>query len=198
MTNKIMVPELTESIAFVSDIHGVYENLIAATELRPDIRHWFCAGDIVDMFMQPHYNLPTVRLMIKLRMPSVRGNHDYHVTKKFLNIFEVESQGYLRELPLYLDILFAELKIRIYHATPQSLDHFIPDKADEATYHSHFGGINADIIVLGHTHRHYAKQYAGKRFINPGSLGFPNQKPTFCVLDKTGEVQFIFLNQQNS
>ncbi len=193
-----MVPELTERIAFVSDIHGVYENLIAATELRPDIRHWFCAGDVVDMFMQPHYNLPTVRLMIKLRILSVRGNHDYHITRNSLDIFEDESQAYLGELPLYLDILFAEFKIRIYHATPQSLDGFIPDNAHEEIYHSHFGGINAEIIVLGHTHRHYVKQHAGKRFINPGSLGFPNEKPTFCVLEKTGEVQFIFLKEQNS
>ena len=198
MTNKIMVPESTERIAFVSDIHGVYENLIAATELRPDIRHWFCAGDIVDMFTPPHTNLPTVRLMIKLRIPSVRGNHDYHITRNFLDIFEDESQAYLGDLPLYLDILFAEFKIRIYHATPQSLDGFIPDNAHEEIYHSHFGGINADIIVLGHTHRHYVKQHAGKRFINPGSLGFPNEKPTFCVLDNTGEVQFIFLKEQNS
>lgn len=194
MSDEVKIPEFIEKIGFVSDIHGVYENLLAVTEQRPDIQHWFCAGDIVDMFMPPHYNLPTVRLMMKLKIPSVRGNHDYNITRDSLEIFDDEGQQYLRELPLYLDILFGGLKIRIYHATPESLDDYIPDNAQGETYHSLFGHVKADIIVLGHTHRHYSKQYTGMRFINPGSLGIPNEKPTFCVMDKSGEVEFMFLN----
>lgn len=194
MKKEILIPELINRIGFLSDIHGVYGNLLKTLELRPDIKYWFCAGDAVDMYAPPHHNLPTIRLMCKFNIHSVRGNHDYYVKTHFLNIFEAESQQYFMEMPLFLDINFSGLKVRIYHATPKSLDDFIPDNAGEKVFLSLFGEVNADVIVLGHTHKHFLKSFGGVKFVNPGSLGMPDEKSTFCVLDKEGGVEFLFLD----
>ena len=83
-------------------------------------------------------------------------------------------------------------KFRIYHATPESLDDFIPDNADEEIYLSLFGGINADIIVLGHTHRHYAKQHAGKRFINPAPWDSQMRNRPFVSWTKLARFNLFF------
>jgi predicted phosphodiesterase len=144
--------------------------------------------------LPPNSARNTVRLLLKLNIPSVRGNHDYYITRNYLEVFEPESQDYLNNLPLYLDILFGPLKIRIYHATPRSLDQFIPYNATKEMYDSLFGDVKTDIIVLGHTHWHYIKRFGEIQYINPGSLGMPAERSTFCILHNRGNSEFIFLH----
>jgi len=192
---EIIVPQGIDKIAFISDIHGLYENLLKTLELKPEIRYWFCAGDVVDMYAPTHFNAPTVRLMTKLKIPSTVGNHDRYIRKNAFNLFEPESQEYLKDMPLFMDIKFARFRIGVFHATPSSLDDFIQDTSEESLFERTFGHLEFDIFILGHTHRHFSRSIGDKQFINPGALGLRNKDSTFCTLDETGKVEFIFLNQ---
>jgi len=191
---KIIVPEYIDIIAFISDIHGMYENILKIVELKPEIRYWFCVGDVVDMYAPTHINAPTVRLMNKLKIPSILGNHDRYIRKNELHLFEPKNQEYLKAMPFFMDINFAGYRIGVFHATPSSLTDFMDDNSEETKFEQEFGNLDFDVIVLGHTHKYFSKQIGKKQFINPGSLGPNSQNSTFCTLDKTKKVDFIFIN----
>lgn len=196
MNESIKVTASAEHIGFCADIHGHYERVLTMRERRPDIGYWFCAGDVTDMHKALYYNQPTLRLMHRLGIPSVLGNHDYYIKEKYLRRLDEEASAYLSSLPFNLTIQFGGKQIRIYHATPGSRDDFISEKAGEKTYLSLFGEEEADIIVLGHTHEPYVKSYGEKQFINPGALGVSGVRPSFCVLDQGGAVEFLYLDAE--
>lgn len=193
MKDVIDVPAGTGRIGFCADLHGVYDNVLALRERRPDIETWFCAGDVVDMYKAVHYNQPTLRIMHRLGIPSVLGNHDHHVKKTQLRRLDEEAKTYLEALPFRLTVHFAGLRIRLYHATPTSLDDFIADGAGEKTYAALFANDEADVIVLGHTHTPYVKTFGDTRFINPGALGIPDVQPSYCILDHHGNAEIVYL-----
>lgn len=193
MNAPIAIPIADGPIGLCADIHGCYERVLAMREQRPDVAHWFCARDVTDMYKALHYNQPTLRVMHRLGIPSVLGNHDYYVREKDLRRLEDEARDYLRRLPFSLTLRFGPTTIRIYHATPTSRDDFIARQAGAATYRSLFGGEEADVVVLGHTHEPYVKRFGGVQFINPGALGVPGVPRSYCVLHGSGEVEFEVL-----
>ena len=65
----------------------------------------------------------------------------------------------------------------------------------ESRFEREFGHLDFDIIVLGHTHKHFSKQIDNKQFINPGSLGPSLDHWTFFVHSNHKKVDFIFINQ---
>lgn len=190
----IEIPTSAGRIGLCADIHSAYDHVLAMQEQRPDVEHWFCAGDVVDMHEALHYNQPALRIMHRLGIPSVMGNHDYRVKENQLHRLDEEARTYLSELPFRLDIQFAGQRIRIYHATPESREDFALERAGEKTFARLFGDEEADIIVVGHTHAPYVKTYGDMQFINPGALGVPEVPPSFCVLDRSGSPEIVYLD----
>jgi putative phosphoesterase len=165
-------------------------------EQRPDIEHWFCAGDVVDMHKTLHYNEPVLRILSRLDIPSVMGNHDYRFRERHLHRLGEETCAHLEELPFSLDVRFAGNRIRIYHATPESREDFALGRAGKKTFRALFGQENADIIVIGHTHEPYVETIGDKQFINPGALGLPEEAPpSFCTLSENGSAEILYLEE---
>jgi predicted phosphodiesterase len=48
-----------------------------------------------------------------------------------------------------------------------------------------FAGVDADVVVCGHTHMQFERTIAGKRVINSGSVGMPyeNEPGAYWMLD---------------
>jgi len=67
------------------------------------------------------------------------------------------------------------------HGSPFDIDQYIyPEDASQDLLSA------ADILVLGHTHIQFKKEYPEGMIINPGSVGQPrdgNPDPAFAVLD---------------
>lgn len=164
---------------------------------RPDVDHWLCAGDVVDMNKALHYNQPALRVLSRLDIPSVMGNHDYRFKERHRHRLDEETRAYLDQMPFRLDVRFSGNWIRIYHATPEGREDFALERAGEKTFRALFGEEGADIIVVGHTHKPYVKTVDGTNFINPGALGLPDQEPpTFCVLSRDGSAEILHLDQK--
>lgn len=183
MTHSIQVPVSSNVIGLCADIHASYDHVLAMRQPRPDVEHWFCAGDVVDMHEALHYNQPALRVLSRLDIPSVMENHDYRYKERHLHRLDEEARKYMDQMPFRLDFQFAGNKIRIYHATPESRESFALERAGEETFFALFdedgAGIlgEVDVVVLGHTHNPYVRDIGGTRFVNPGALGLPEEEP---------------------
>ena len=196
----IDVPTSTERIGLCADAHGTYNNVLKMQEQRPEVGRWFCAGDVVDMHKALHYNQPALRVLSRLEIPSVMGNHDYRFKENKVHRLGEEARTYLTQMPFRLDIQFGDCRIRIYHATPESRESFALERAGEETFRALFGEEGAgvigevDIVVLGHTHKPYIRDIGGTRFINPGALSLPEEEPpSFCMLSQDGSANLAHL-----
>jgi predicted phosphodiesterase len=183
----IDVPTSTERIGLCADVHGTYSNVLNMQEQRPEVGRWFCAGDVVDMHKDLHYNQPALRVLSRLEIPSVMGNHDYRFKENKLHRLGEEAWTYLTQMPFRLDIQFGDCRIRIYHAMPESRESFALGRAGEETFRALFGEEGAGVT-------------GGTRFINPGALDLPEEewktyhRPTKglggrCALHR-GEMRF--------
>ena len=189
----ITIPDHIERIGFCTDIHAQYDRVIRMTQTRDDIEYWFCAGDVGDMYKGLHFNQPTLRIMARLGISSVAGNHDLYLKRHILKRLDEEARTYLESLPFSLSIHFANQRIRIYHATPRSPDDFLKKQAGEATYVRLFEEVEANVFVLGHTHERYSKRFGSVHFINPGALGVSGIPASFCLLNREGDIEFLEL-----
>ena len=201
----IEVPTSTDRIGLCADVHGTYNNVLKMQEQCPEVGRWFCAGDVVDMHKALHYNQPALRVLSRLEIPSVMGNHDHRFKESKLRRLGKEARTQLTQIPFHLDIQFGDCRIRIYHATPESRESFALERACEETFRALFGEKGAgvigevDIVVLGHTHKPYVRDIGPARFINPGALGLPEEEPpSFCVLSRDGSAEIVYLGENGS
>ena len=190
ITSHFTVDKDAEHIALVSDLHSDLSYLHRARQKHSTVDRWFAAGDVTDMFKARHFNEPALRYMSRRSIPSVMGNHDYAVKKQQGGGFASEAVHYLEEMPFSIEVEFGDLTIRIYHATPRGCEDFAlggPDVSAE-TFNRLFQELEADIVVLGHTHKPYRHQIGKKLFINPGALCERDGPPTFCLLNRDGKA----------
>ena len=71
------------------------------------------------------------------------------------------------------------------HATPRSDEEVVTPISPEARWEEVLRDVDAETIVCGHIHYQYDERHAGRRVINPGSIGRPNIRATawWAVLD---------------
>jgi predicted phosphodiesterase len=75
----------------------------------------------------------------------------------------------LDELPLSL-----ELDGVLYcHATPRSDEQLLTRLSPESRYAEALEGVDAGVVVAGHTHQQDDRRVGGVRFVNAGSVGLP-------------------------
>ncbi|HDO19633.1 MAG TPA: metallophosphoesterase [Thermoplasmatales archaeon] len=188
-------------IAFISDIHSNLHALIKVLEEmeKEGIDEIYCCGDIVGYNAFPSECVDLIRKKIKL---SVKGNHDYATVTgntSWFNEYGVAGVNYSRQMLSegdmdflkglnkyeYLDI--GNRRIYIAHGSPRDemFEYVFPDKSEEDLFDmTRF--IDADIIVLGHTHIPMKRKIGKKLILNPGSVGQPrdgNPDASFMVID---------------
>ncbi len=148
-----------------------------------------CMGDLVDYGPDPLECIDWIR---GNNVPTIRGNHDnavaLHVdcgcgyTYKHLSEATREytwasisegEEGFLRSLPLKLELEIDGLKLMLAHGSPASFfDYINPDtpaeKLEELT-----AEVNADYLIVGHTHKPVILKTPKTTILNPGSVGQP-------------------------
>ena len=77
------------------------------------------------------------------------------------------------------------------HASPASdMDSFLPDP--EAADERRLAGVDARVVVFGHTHLAFAREQGGVTLVNPGSVGLPfdgDTRASWAVLQEDGRVE---------
>jgi len=168
-------------IGIISDIHGNVYGLRAVLEKLKDVDVILCAGDIVGYY--PFVNEVFEELK-KHRVIFIKGNHDRtflgeeEMASKVINdslkvareIISKENLAWLKKTKPYLRVELDGIKIEIDHESPwNTSERVYPDFSG----FEKFNEVNADVIILGHTHYPLVKKVGEKMVINPGSCGQP-------------------------
>jgi putative phosphoesterase len=173
-------------IVIVSDIHANLAALCALPERHYD--ELWCVGDLVDYGPRPREVVQEIRRQARL---IVSGNHDFaagcgedpqcsvpyrHLAAETLRYTrdqcsEDELQ-FLRELPTSQRRVLGPTRFYAVHGTPTDpLFAYCPEDSDLWT--REVQAIQADVLVVGHTHTPFIRRVAGTTIVNPGSLGQP-------------------------
>src|SRR4029453_15805111 len=195
-------------IAIFSDIHGNLPALEAVladiAPRKPDAR--YCLGDLVGYAAFP--NEVTERIQ-REDIPTVMGNYDDGVgferddcgcayrdpeermrgdrslawTKAHVT---GDNKAYLRSLHKEITFEADGRRVLLVHGSPRKMNEYLFEDRAISSFHRLAASSNADIIVVGHTHKPYTKAVDDVLFVNVGSVGKPKDgdwRACYAVLD---------------
>ena len=174
-------------ILIISDVHANIEALQALDERYDQL---LCLGDLVDYGPSPREALQWLR---ERASHIVRGNHDtavgYRVdcqcvppyrelslaTRAYMwQLLDEEELAYLRNLPVNRTLELGGARWYLCHAAPSNnLYRYLPQDSPEPVWQEEAARVDADFILIGHTHQPFVRAVGRKTFVNPGSLGQP-------------------------
>lgn len=201
-------------LLLLADVHANWEALLGLqrAEARPDAVLF--AGDAVGYGPDP---APCVRWLLTHAAAAVRGDHDNALVEGTSRDFQGELEEAARETllhagvllgpddtaglrgwPLTADLTLGGARFHLVHGTPTDplTGRLDPATCPEADLERLFGALEADVIVLGHTHVPALRRFKDKLLVNPGSLGQPRYgvpDATYAVWDD-GRVQIRHLH----
>lgn len=190
-------------VVIISDIHGNLAALNALPERHFD--ELWCIGDLVDYGPNPHEVVEWVRQQATV---AVRGNHDHaggfsvdpQCSAPFKKLAEEtlrftqqvctdEDLGYLRSLPVRRELTVNGTRFYLVHAIPSDpLFGYCPEESDR--WKQEVEKIDADVLIVGHTHTPFLRGEGKTSILNPGSLGQPKTgRPLACyAVWEDGEI----------
>lgn len=176
-----------ERIAIISDIHGNIPALeaVLADIGRRNITRIFCLGDIVGK--GPGSDM-AVDLVKRHCEEVVMGNWDEFIGRPseipvvqwHRQVLGQERLNYLNSLPFSIEFRMSGKFIRLFHASPRSLNERIQPWDDYEKRLSLFETsewcrepLQADIAGYGDIHNAFLQHLDGKTLLNVGSVGNP-------------------------
>jgi putative phosphoesterase len=185
-------------VALISDLHSNWAALKAVLKDMPRVERVICAGDLVGYYAEPDEVVEEVR---KKKILTVRGDHDWAVTiREFQSLDRLaakaaswtcqnlmeENLNYLKTIKEKLEFSIKGNRFFVVHGSPSNpLAGRVPPGCTYREVVDAVGGVEADIIVLGHTHLPTQRMIFGKLILNPGSVGQPrdkNPKASYALL----------------
>jgi len=92
------------------------------------------------------------------------------------------TKAYLKGLPASLRLSADGRTVLLFHAAPHKNNLYWHEDRPERFFKEMGEKTDADVLVYGHTHKPYRKDFGGKVFINAGSVGKPKDgDPRACV-----------------
>ena len=190
-------------IVIISDIHGNMAALDALPERDYDAL--WCVGDLVDYGPCPHEVVQWIRTYATA---CVRGNHDHaagysvdprcsapyrrlaaETLRYTQQVCSQQDLAFLRSLPPRSALRIGSTRFVLVHATPADpLFDYCPQ--DSEAWRDHANSIDADVLIVGHTHTPFVRTEDRTTIVNPGSLGQPKTgKPLACyAVWQDGEI----------
>jgi protein phosphatase len=172
-------------VAIISDLHG---NHAALRSLPSDYDELWVLGDLVNYGPEPGAVVDFVKASSTV---VVRGNHDHSlgydvdprctpryqkmadITRRYsASVLKKEQKEFLRALPLKLELKRQDTRFYLCHAIPSDpLYGYCPEQSEE--WVKELERVNADVLLVGHTHTPFVRQIGDRLVVNPGSLGQP-------------------------
>ncbi|KXB09426.1 hypothetical protein AKJ35_00835 [candidate division MSBL1 archaeon SCGC-AAA833F18] len=173
----------------IADPHSNLPALKAVLDHMPKVDQIICVGDLVGYGAEPNEVVETVK---SKDISSVMGNHDHAAVTGKVSSFNPyaakaalwtgealtnENQEFLENLPR--EVKFKEGKWEIYmvHGSPRRplTEYILPGISNQDLVRL-TKEINADVVILGHTHVPLERRIMGKLIINPGAVGQPRDR----------------------
>lgn len=191
-------------IGLISDIHANHIALEAVLLALRDVDLILCAGDLIGYYFKPNI---VIRTILEYKVKFIIGNHDRYIIQPPLHPNQILQRSIeMTKAALYpeymallsgkapeMNLVMDGIQIAMFHGSPwDPLEEYVyPDYP----HFDRFATIDADIIILGHTHRPFEQCAASRIILNPGSVGQPRDgdpRAACAVLDtKKKEVKFI-------
>jgi len=200
-------------LLLISDIHANYEALKTVLQIPHD--RTICLGDIVDYGPDPDKCIDLLNMKV---IPTTIGNHDHSVafrvdckcgnkyrhlsvatreyTCKILGKLRID---YLQKLPRLIKEEIDGTKLYFTHANPRSINEYIkPETPDEEIWsmiNEAIEPVDAEFLIVGHSHIPVNRKLRNLTIINPGSVGQPRDgdpRASCAIFDtETGNTEFI-------
>ena len=196
-------------VLIISDVHGNYHALDRVMrEVEYDVM--VCCGDIVVDYPFPQQCIDVLK---DYCTHVCSGNNDYNVAydqkasdyidQKYAHLamdldrsteltaerISGEAKNYLRELPRECRFVLDGVSFYMNHTVPHlPLHHYLDKNTPRSELAEYYEDIQADVIVTGHTHVAYVKNFGDKILLNPGSVGQPRDgdpRASFAKFDTT-------------
>ena len=170
-------------------------------------------GDIVNYGPEPGKALETVRATASV---VVQGNHDHAVghcddsrwsarfrevaeaTRRFTSSQLSSSQkAYLRSLPLKAQVEREGVRFYLTHATPSD-PHYGRIRGNWDDWVAELERIDADVLLVGHSHVPFIRRIEGKVIVNPGSVGQPRSGGTPARVMRFGMTANLFFARRTT
>jgi len=185
------------AVAAVYDIHG---NLPALEAVLEDIRlakvdRILVGGDVLPGPMPRE----TIECLLNLDLPAqfIHGNGDREVLARMRGIetggvpekfrgvidwtaqqLQPEHERLLASWPSTLQLDIEGLGTVLFcHATPRNDTELFSRNTPEGRLLPVFAGVQADVVVCGHTHMQFDRKVGATRVLNAGSVGMPFGQP---------------------
>jgi len=191
-------------IGIIADPHSNFAALQAVLKQMPKVDDIICAGDLIGYGAEPN---EVIDLVKKRDIRTVIGNHDYGAISRDVagfnpfaakavlwtadNLSE-ENGKYLRGLREELMLTYGDRRIYVVHGSPRDplLEYVFPDLPNRELLEL-TRKVDADVLVLGHTHVPMQRVIQGKLVLNPGGVGQPRDrdpKASYMLLTLDDEI----------
>jgi putative phosphoesterase len=203
------------TVAVITDIHANLPALQAALRRIDElgVERTYCGGDLVGY--GPHPN-EVCALIQERAIPTIYGNYDYAIARDLddcgcayvtphdreigqqsvawtLEHTDQRSKAFMRELPFDLRFTVGDSAVHLVHGSPRKVNEYLFEDKPARLYERLAAAEDADVLVFGHTHKPWDREYGGVRFVNCGSLGKPKDgdpRGAFAILDAgSGSLQ---------
>ncbi len=161
-------------IGVISDIHAHADALVQALDLleRLEVDRVVCLGDVVEKGPRPNM---VVRTLERRLILTVKGNHDDNAVRHAAldgraGGLSRDSIAWLDALPWRRDLSWAGRYVTLAHASLGSDTLGVRPGRVPKCMRRALRGCDADVVLLGHTHRPMRWRYGARWICNPGSL----------------------------
>lgn len=204
--------------ALISDIHGNHLALKAVLEdiKRRGINNIYCLGDLVGYAPFPD---EVVEIIKGETIPTVMGNYDDGVgfdrlicgcdfpdeearlrgerSLAWTKAHTTEgNKAFLRGLPKEIRIEVEGYSMLLVHGTPRALNEYLYEDTADPLLEEVVDAAQADILVVGHTHKPFYRVFSGCHLVNAGSVGRPKHcdpKALYCILTVNDGIDVEFV-----
>lgn len=153
-------------IGIIADVHGDYDALQTALDRLTNhhqVDQILCAGDLVGRGPHPDRVVECIR---DQNIPTVRGNHDDWATG-----ISAENKAYLQNLPLEWQGEYDGRSVFMTHGKPgNNIWGLYRDHISDTLLRMMLLSLEADVLIVGHTHVPMFIRVDEGCVINPGSL----------------------------
>jgi putative phosphoesterase len=182
-------------VAIVTDVHGNVPALEAALTRISELgaADIYCGGDLVGYGPRPNEVCRTIE---ERGIPTIYGNYDYAIARNLddcgcfyptprdeeigqasvawtLEHTDERSKRFMHDLPFDLRFELGGRPVRLVHGSPRKVNEYLLEDRDPRTFERIAQNADCDILLFGHTHKPWMKEYGGVLFVNCGSVGKP-------------------------
>lgn len=192
-------------LALIGDIHGRHDALqaVLAAVRERGITDGVCTGDVVMRGPDPAACIATMR---ELGWPTVMGNTDEKVARgaprpkghpasdrvgsRSWTIRRLSNRdiAWLQALPRRVEASVGGVRVVVSHGQPGDLSVIVDEDTPADGLLRQAAALEADVLVVGHTHQQMVRRAGRALIVNPGAIGegtVDDRRPHWAWLEVT-------------